>query len=216
MRTLIVAAAAIALSTSANAATNLVVNGGFEVGTSPAGSTELSVGSTSLFGWTVLSKGVTYVDNTVWDAAAGTRSIELGVDSGQGGLRQRVFGFNVGSKYVLSFNLSANPFDTANRPHDFRDLTSVSGGLPQIYNYTITAANSPTNMLYQTISYEFFASAKHQDLQFRSLTRGAFAPVIDTVSISAVPEASTWAMLIVGFGMVGLASRQRKRTVVAA
>ncbi len=38
---------------------------------------------------------------------------------------------------------------------------------------------------------------------------------LDSITISAVPEASTWAMLIAGFGMVGFAARRRGRAVAA-
>ena len=37
----------------------------------------------------------------------------------------------------------------------------------------------------------------------------------DMVSLSAVPEPATWAMLIVGFGMVGFAARRSKAAVAA-
>ncbi|MFZ4382319.1 MAG: PEPxxWA-CTERM sorting domain-containing protein, partial [Sandarakinorhabdus sp.] len=37
----------------------------------------------------------------------------------------------------------------------------------------------------------------------------------DMVSLTAVPEPATWAMLIVGFGMVGFAARRRKAAVAA-
>jgi len=37
----------------------------------------------------------------------------------------------------------------------------------------------------------------------------------DMVSLTAVPEPSTWAMLLVGFGMVGFAARRRKAAVAA-
>jgi hypothetical protein len=33
--------------------------------------------------------------------------------------------------------------------------------------------------------------------------------------ITAVPEPATWAMLLVGFGLVGLARRRQVRTVAA-
>jgi hypothetical protein len=45
--------------------------------------------------------------------------------------------------------------------------------------------------------------------------------VLDNVSISAVPEPATWAMMLLGIGLIGGAMRSRigvgfsKRTVVA-
>lgn len=47
-----------------------------------------------------------------------------------------------------------------------------------------------------------------------SSTQNSFE--VDNLSISAVPEASTWAMMIVGFGLVGSAMRRRTVARVAA
>lgn len=53
---------------------------------------------------------------------------------------------------------------------------------------------------------------------FRAVAGGQFssdpAPVISAVS--AVPEPASWAMLVLGFGIVGVASRSRKRRTVLA
>ncbi len=38
----------------------------------------------------------------------------------------------------------------------------------------------------------------------------------DNIAAGAVPEPATWAMLIVGFGAVGMANRRRRRAMVAA
>lgn len=38
---------------------------------------------------------------------------------------------------------------------------------------------------------------------------------VDGASITAVPEASTWAMLVIGFGIVGAAARRRQAVVAA-
>jgi len=37
-------------------------------------------------------------------------------------------------------------------------------------------------------------------------------PLIDGVVFALIPEASTWAMLIAGFGLVGFAARRRQPT----
>ncbi len=49
------------------------------------------------------------------------------------------------------------------------------------------------------------------NLTFRALgTSDGLGGYLDNITISSVPEASTWAMLIAGFGMVGFAARRRK------
>jgi hypothetical protein len=217
MRTLFVLGAAVLVATSAQAATNLVVNGSFENGVDPAGAALLATDdTTSIAGWNVLADGINYVDNSVWAAADGSRSVELATVNGNGGIWQRVNGFTAGYRYRLTFNVSANPFDPATRPKPSRVNVSITGGVAQIYSYTLTDANTVSNMLYDTVSYDFTAGGAAQNMQFRSLVSTEYGPVIDAVSVSVVPEASTWAMVIAGFGLVGLASRRRIRASVAA
>lgn len=217
MRTLLALGTALAISTSAQAATNLVVNGSFEAGVAPSGTALLATNdTTSLPGWTVLSNGINYVDNSVWDAAEGSRSVELATDNGAGGILQTISGFTPGYRYRLTFNVSADPFDTAERPKPSRVLVSITGGVAEIYTYTLTSSNNSGNMAYDTVTYDFVAGSVSQNIQFRSLVGGIYGPVIDGVNISVVPEASTWAMLIAGFGLVGLAARRRNRAAVAA
>lgn len=204
-------------ASSAQAAVNLVVNGGFELGVAPAGETVLPTGDiTSLTGWRVLSNGVTYVDDSVWDASEGDRSIELNTDNVRGGILQRVYGFTPGYRYQFSYDVSANPFDPNPRPKSARVNATMSGGIGGIYAYTLNNVNTATNMLYDTVTYTFVADSTFLNLQIRSLTAGVYGPVIDNVTVSVIPEASTWAMLVAGFGLVGLASRRRNRASVTA
>ena len=217
MRKFLALGTALALATSAQAATNLVVNGSFEAGVDPVGTAFLATNdTTSITGWKVLSNGVNYVDDSVWDAANGARSVELGTTAGNGGIFQRISGFTVGYHYRLTFNVSANPFDPAVRPKPSRVLVSMTGGVAEIYPYTLNVANTTSNMLYDTVTYDFVAGSVMQNLQFRSLVGTDFGPIIDAVTVSVVPEASTWAMLIAGFSLVGLASRRRGRASVSA
>jgi hypothetical protein len=38
---------------------------------------------------------------------------------------------------------------------------------------------------------------------------------LDDVSVTGVPETATWAMLIIGFGLIGVSARRRKAAVAA-
>ena len=214
---LLLASGAASVAVPAQAAVNLVVNGSFELGIDPAGQTQLVDGDiTSLTGWRVLAVGVNYADSSAWDAADGTRSVELNGQGQLGGIVQRVFGFNPGRTYRLRYDVSANPFDPNPRPKASRVIASISGGNVDIFTYTLNDINTAGNMLYTTVSYDFVAGNTFRDVQFRSLTTGTYGPVIDAVSITIVPEASTWAMMIAGFALVGAASRRRSRGAVSA
>jgi hypothetical protein len=68
-------------------------------------------------------------------------------------------------------------------------------------------------MMYVQESVNFTAGASNT-LSFASQNVGTdFGPVIGGVSISAVPEPSTWAMMLLGFLGLGFAFRQSRRKV---
>ncbi len=204
MRFILSTIAAALLATGAQA--TILVNGSFESG--PAGSGVLTqpTGSTAITGWKVGGAGVDDVTSSVWAAAAGTHSIDLSALTA-GSVSQRISGFVVGLPYRVTFLASANPFGAAGLK---KFSVSATGGVAQLYSYNLTALNSPTNMLYQTYTYDFIAGATKQTLQFASQVRNPYGVVIDDVSIRAVPEPGVWALLIAGFGMTGFAMRRRR------
>ncbi len=214
MRILLALASTLAFAASAQAVT--IVNGSFESGVSlgETGQVTLAGGdTTSITGWTVFPAGVDYVSSSVWAAANGSRSVDLSaLDAG--GIGQRITDLIVGQTYRINFDLSANPNDPALRPKDKRMQVLVSGHTPGMFTYTLTDANAANNMLYQLEHYTFVATGTSMNIAFQSLVRDQYGPVLDNVSISVVPEAATWAMLIAGFGMVGVATRRRRQPPV--
>lgn len=213
-RTSFTLAAALALAAPAAAVTFL--DGSFEGGafggriTHDGGVREVqAMGGDAPGGWLEYGAGVGYVESSVWQASAGNRSLDLGA-LGTGGIVQRISGFVPGRTYRLSFDVSANPFDPAARPLDKRVLVSASGMAPSLFTYQLTEANTPDNMRYQRFTYEFEAVSETQNIRFASLSPGSFGAVLDDVSLSAVPEATTWALLITGFGSVGVIARRRR------
>ena len=211
MRILLIAASLITAS-SAGAVT--IVNGSFEDGVPLAdgGFATLGTGDTTITGWTVLSDGVDYI-GTYWQASAGTRSLDLSALT-SGGVSQMLNGFEVGKRYRLTFDVSANP-DGGNDTKTL--LVSATGGVPVMYNYVRTAANTRANMLWTTLSYDFVASGAMQSVQFRSQEFNPSGVALDNVAISLVPEPAAWALLIAGFAMTGAALRSRRamQSVVA-
>lgn len=206
-------AAAATLATSASAVT--VINGSFETGIAlPDGSEYVpSPDTVSITGWRVLPTGVNYVDSSVWDAQSGSRSVELnGVSIG--GVSQQFYNvYEVGRTYRINFWLSANPLGANG---DYKAIVSATGGGPQTFTYTKTADNSATNMLYQRYTYLWTPAAVNGSIAFRTNANALFGPVLDSVSVSLVPEPSTWALLLAGFGLTGFAMRRRRSGVVTA
>lgn len=222
MRTLIALGIAALASTSAQATINLVTNGSFEDGITTVGSTFVSGGdSISITGWTTTLGGVDYVDDTIaaggWVAAEGSRSVELATGFARSGLTQDVHGFEVGKFYKVSFKVSANPYnpdDDADPARVRYSITATPGAIA--FDFSDTNLTTPTDMLYQTVETIFQANTTYQRLSFRGAYTGNYGVVIDDVSVSLVPEPASWAMLIAGFAMVGVAARRRSRASIAA
>lgn len=203
---------AMALVASAPVSAVTIVNGSFELGVDPGSSfSTQAAGSSAITGWTVGGAGVDYIGG-YWMASDGVRSIDLSALSA-GSVSQSLETV-IGQSYTVSFDLSGNPDNGAGGK---LSVISVSGSLPSIQTYTVGANNSHSNMNWETYSYNFTAFSTTSILTFASAEYNPYGPALDNVSIltdggigSTVPEPATWAMLMVGFGMVGYSVRRRR------
>lgn len=206
-------AASLVLFAASSASAVSITNGSFELGAeiAPGGfRTVQALNTTAITGWKVGGAGVDYV-GTYWQAADGVRSIDL---SGRNaGSVSQTISTVAGKTYKVLFLLSGNPDGGLGQKIA---VTSVSGSIPDIETYTVGAANSRTNMLWQRYSYIFTAFDSTSDLTFAGATRTPYGPALDNVSITALPEPETWAMLVVGMGLVGFSVRRGRSNVVAA
>ena len=82
-----------------------------------------------------------------------------------------------------------------------------------------TSGKSLSNMGWTPVSFEFTATGPTATLTFESTTTGlsgngdyptAFGPALDNVTVTAVPEPSTWVMMLLGFVGVGFVAYRRK------
>ena len=194
-KTLSLALAAALLSAGyAQASTELVSNGGFEsfTGGPVSGYVTVNAGDTSLTGWTVGAASVDVVNGN-YGAITGN-SIDMLGTPGPGSLEQTLATV-AGQHYTLNFDLSEN-----------------SNAAPQLY---VSLNNGATPMLYtgtgtpQHYSLDFTAGASTM-LTFTSATSGNSGAVLDNVSVMAVPEPETYAMLLAGLGLMGFIARRRK------
>jgi hypothetical protein len=205
---------AIATVTVPAFAANLLVNGNFEASTSqtatPPGWTNIGhtdgVIAYSLFG-TPAFDGNYFYDIGGFGGAIPT----LG-----DGIMQTV-ATSIGQVYTLSFGYTGengNPGQTTvmdvligGMLTSFSIVSDNTGGLQKAFtatflNYTATGAST-------TIAFTIKSSTN----------RGANDPVIDRVvfeaaNAGAVPEPASWAMMIAGFGLAGVALRRRQRVGV--
>lgn len=205
MFTKIAFAALIAAAPVAASAVELITNGNFEA----AGG--------SLAGWTatdnvVAIKGSAYVQfaGGVGSPAAQANTFASFGAGGTAGTEtlSQTLGTVAGRTYNLSFDYGSFSSD--------QTVTLFVGGA-QIGSYTGTGTNN-LDTIFNTATYSFTGTGNPTSILFSVVTalnddRDA---LVDNVSVSAVPDAATWTLLIAGFVMVGAAARRRRMGSVAA
>ncbi len=226
------AAAVFALSASPSfAATNIVVDPGFENAPAPAGSyTTYGFGQT-FGGWTVVGAdptnsslvlSSTYAEPGVaFPAHSGANSVDL-TAAGNTGPTNGIFqnlSTAIGQTYDVSFWLGNATGAVGGGNTPFYALPSsvtltIGGGIGELFTNSAVTLGSVNWQRYTT---SFTATGLTTQLLFTNSTPGAdnYAG-LDDVSVSAAPEPGTWLMMILGFGMVGSALRLRGRRPVAA
>lgn len=195
-------AALLALPSTAQAAA--FVNGDFESGVD-TGSEFVTLNSTGVDGWTVLSGTIDYIGG-YWTAGSGDRSIDLNGSSAA--VLAQTFDTVVGLTYTVEFLLAGNP---VGGPALKTLEVAASGNAAQQYSFD-TTGYSQSNMGWMNYFYVFTADSEATTLSFASLTDGQYhGPALDAVSVTAVPEPATWAMLLGGFAFIGSAMRRRQQ-----
>lgn len=184
----------------------------FNPGLDPAGFFTTLSGN-QLPGWTIDSG--TTVDHIggYWQASPGGGSNSLDLNgNGVSAIQQTLSGLSAGTEYIVSFFISGNPDNGfgPNAPNP-KVAQLTLGGTSAMVSYTLTAANSRSNMLWEQVSYSFVADNSGEALlRLASVSGNAFGLALDNFSITAVPEPATWMMMIMGFGIAGMAIRRRK------
>lgn len=104
---------------------------------------------------------------------------------------------------------------------DWLDTNRTNNGGAHSYTLTINGATIGT---YTSGFFGFVTNSSAQFLgvagqsytvAFNGIANGDTTTFIDRVSLAVVPEPATWAMLVAGFGLVGVAIRRRATTVAA-
>jgi hypothetical protein len=211
-----VASAAMLTIANPASAAEVVKNGSFENGLNDWGTFNLS-GVTPGQGITVITTGGTnstgYGDNV--PTYAGTHAAFFVDDKAFQNLYQSV-SLVAGTKYTLSYALFATPSGNPN-PFGFA-LTDTLG----LHIFDIATNNKfftdvAADGTWKPFSFEFTVpTTKSYLLNFNFVSGNTPAKdvLLDAVSISgAVPEPSTWAMMILGIGFAGVAMRRKNQAV---
>jgi choice-of-anchor C domain-containing protein len=215
MKTFLIGRLAIAaitcVSTHAGAAT-LIGNGGFESAQIPPdrGLVEYLAGDSGLPGWTITGGSVETVSQ--WTPFEGHQSLDL--DGISPGTIQQSFATTPGMHYTLSFSYSNNPFAGTGATLPASAFVSVQGaGNVPLLGQTITHDTSdPAQMSYSNFQMEFVADSTSATLIFASLdpSNSVGGIALDGISVSAVPELSSFSTLSVGI-LLGAFGLHRRR-----
>jgi choice-of-anchor C domain-containing protein len=206
---------------SSGAKANLILNGSFEVPlvtTSPfyanygPVSGDQNYGGTSFTDWTIPSGNVDVVASRPggWQAQAGSQSLDL--FGNVAGTISQSFATTLGQAYTLSFWYSNNGYGAPQPSSAF--VSVVSGGSLLADNVQHQGA-SPSNMNWVHYTNTFVGTGQMASLIFGDTSNPACCNggiALDNISVTAVPEASTWAMMILGFFGVGFVAYRRKST----
>jgi choice-of-anchor C domain-containing protein len=206
----IVAVAGLSIAGVASAG-NLVGDGQFDT---PLGSPPFQTVNSgdSLGGWSVGGGSVDFI-STYWEPPpGGGGSVDLDGNS-PGSISQNI-NTVVGQGYELSFYLSGNPDGGFQTTTGTVSVGPVGGpilpGSVDSFSFA-TPATSPfpqdKNHMDYVLETFFFTAGSSTDLVFTGTNGGDFGPVIGDVSITAVPEPASWALMILGVALAGGALR---------
>ena len=197
-------------------AANLVTNGSFEADAfnSSGGGYSLGLVGAAVTGWYIPASDGTYpwgLQNvnvySAGPAAAGYQWLVLG-EAGTGAqytIQQTLSGLTPSATYTLSFAIASELGCCAHAEVSFLSGSSTA-------TQTFNAPNSGSYWTrWDYNSMNFVASASSVTLQFKNVNPSSsdgYDLGLDDVSVSAVPEPSTWAML--GLGLAGLGLMRRR------
>lgn len=194
------ACSALLVAGAAQAATNLIINGDFELSSALVGGggyTTVFAGSNAITGWTVGGNSVDLIKGA-YGAINGT-SVDMLGTPGPGALSQS-FNAVAGGSYLLTFDLSRNPNASGATAIDV-----LFGNVNQSFTSSVNGVVDHFSLLYTA------ASSGPAALSFSSFGGDGYSgAVLDNVSVTAaVPEPETYAMLLAGLGLVGFLKRRR-------
>jgi choice-of-anchor C domain-containing protein len=172
---------ALTLGLGLTSASAQLLNGSFEDGTDPGAYSTVNlvdVNNATITGWTV--GGIDYI-GTYWQAAAGSRSIDMNGYFETGSVSQ-TFATTPGLTYQITFSMSGNP---DGGPAEKVMSVSATGAAAGTYTY-ITGTNTKVDMQWAMNSYSFKATSASTTLTFTSLIEGAYGPALDNVAIASV------------------------------
>jgi hypothetical protein len=222
-----IAMAALAAASTVGApafAANLIVNGGFEEPVvEPGGFTHFRNGD-NIAGWDVVGPlrgdsvqilSNTYTEpNVAFESHSGDASLDITGGGNVGpdaGVSQSI-ATDIGQTYRLSFWLG-----NADGNNNYTLPSTIAVKIDGLDLKSFTNADiTPNHIDWRLVSFTFRADRDQTRVTFFNNTpRGDAEGGLDDVSLTAVPEPASWALMIGGFGLAGATLRRRKALAAA-
>jgi choice-of-anchor C domain-containing protein len=214
----------------AQAATNLIVDGGFEMPSVTQDANAVANGyldiSTNVGAWTVESGDVNTVAGSAaipiahtywWQPGGGAQSLDLN-GNGPGKISQTI-STTLGTSYTLTFKLAGSFYNT---PETKTVKVATGSSVPVTFTFDATATNSAA-MGWVTKTLAFTATTSTTAISFESLTPGAAGVALDDIIVVAtgpdpvIPEAPLALLLpLAGFSICAIALCRRRTVDTAA
>ena len=177
---------------------NLLTNGGFETDAQAAGGYSIK---SNLTGWTGGTYGIELRDAMSGTAYDGKNFIEL--DTTANSSISQSFTTIVGQTYQLSFAYAARP----------DNLGAASDGMSwSAGNMNDVAFGQNTNANWTMADASFVATSTTTTLSFKAIgTSDSYGTSLDDVSVRAIPEPPSYALLLAGLAACGMVARRRNR-----
>lgn len=194
---------------SAEAAPNLLINGGFEHPASNFLNYLAPGGFTYIEGWTTTGNGVHWMTESLgyFTDPTGKDAVDLAdYAKANGGIKQS-FATTVGATYNVSF--AGMTYQNAGNPDGLGEITALIDNT-EIQTYQLVNQSSASNA-WQHFNFSFTATAASTTLEFRHKPAGENYSFLNDAGVFAapVPEAESYALMLAGLGLVGFATRRR-------
>ena len=214
------AALTIVAAPSTAGAVELLTNGSFEdIGTGIpegwGGLTYYAGGPVALPGWSISTGSVDLTTSASFWGPAYDGNYSLDINGWDPGTISQSFATVIGQLYNVSFAYGRN---VAGAPDPALATVSAGGA-----TFNVSAANDGSfgyghHMAWKTGGFSFTGNGSPTTITLAAVTGGNGGVFFDQISVQSaggVPEPAAWALMISGFGMMGVMLRRRRALATA-
>lgn len=159
-----------------------------------------ALAATTLTGSTVTAT-LLYPDQATIYSGPATAIVGSGVEFGPGTFAPAIGTFDIGANTISFFSNQSGSYGTA----------GFNGYRLDFAGRTITSLTLAAGSTFTPLNYTFNGSSVFLNVSGQDPQGGN---ALFDVGVAAVPEPATWAMMLMGFGMIGFGLRNRQKPTV--